>query len=124
MAPPKNWRARFLASPRCAGAGTGSGSRTRSTTRGVPFWELFRQYGESVKDLEVRRASLENTYMVLVRQAEHRAPRGLTAVTDEPDAGSGASGPFPRPDRAERTLTSSGLTSSGSSSGSAPSSPW
>ena len=44
-------------------------------------WDLFRQYGESVKDLEVRRASLENTYMALVRQAEHRAPRGLTAVT-------------------------------------------
>ncbi|HEY1667667.1 MAG TPA: ABC transporter ATP-binding protein [Trebonia sp.] len=44
-------------------------------------WDLFRQYGESVKDLEVRRASLENTYMALVRQAGHRAPRGLTAVT-------------------------------------------
>jgi ABC-2 type transport system ATP-binding protein len=44
-------------------------------------WGLFRQYGESVKDLEVRRASLENTYMALVRQAEHRAPRGVTAVT-------------------------------------------
>ena len=32
-APPKSWRARFLASPRCAGAGTGSGSCTRRTTR-------------------------------------------------------------------------------------------
>src|SRR5690349_22140227 len=32
--------------------------------------ELFRQYGESVGDLEVRRASLEDTYMALVRQAE------------------------------------------------------
>jgi ABC-2 type transport system ATP-binding protein len=32
--------------------------------------ELFRQYGESVDDLEVRRASLEDTYMALVRQAE------------------------------------------------------
>jgi ABC-2 type transport system ATP-binding protein len=32
--------------------------------------ELFRQYGESVEDLEVRRASLEDTYMTLVRQAE------------------------------------------------------
>jgi ABC-2 type transport system ATP-binding protein len=37
-------------------------------TRFVP--ELFRQYGESVEDLEVRRASLEDTYMALVRQAE------------------------------------------------------
>ena len=32
--------------------------------------ELFRQYGESVEDLEVRRASLEDTYMALVRQIE------------------------------------------------------
>ena len=32
--------------------------------------ELFRQYGESVEDLEVRRASLEDTYMAMVRQVE------------------------------------------------------
>jgi ABC-2 type transport system ATP-binding protein len=32
--------------------------------------DLFRQYGESVEDLEVRRASLEDTYMALVRQVE------------------------------------------------------
>ena len=32
--------------------------------------ELFRQYGESVEDLEVRRAGLEDTYMALVREAE------------------------------------------------------
>ena len=42
--------------------------------------QLLRQYGESVEDLEVRRASLEDTYMALVRQAELGAPRGLTAV--------------------------------------------
>jgi ABC-2 type transport system ATP-binding protein len=42
--------------------------------------ELFRQYGESVEDLEVRRASLEDTYMALVRQAEHSEPRTLRAV--------------------------------------------
>ena len=42
--------------------------------------ELFRQYGESVEDLEVRRASLEDTYMALVRQAEHGGPRRLTVV--------------------------------------------
>jgi ABC-2 type transport system ATP-binding protein len=30
--------------------------------------ELFRQYGESVDDLEVRRASLEEAYITLVRQ--------------------------------------------------------
>jgi ABC-2 type transport system ATP-binding protein len=32
--------------------------------------ELFRQYGESVEDLEVSRAGLEETYMALVRQSE------------------------------------------------------
>jgi ABC-2 type transport system ATP-binding protein len=32
--------------------------------------ELFRQYGGSVEDLEVSRASLEDTYMALVRQFE------------------------------------------------------
>jgi ABC-2 type transport system ATP-binding protein len=32
--------------------------------------DLFRQYGEAVEDLEVRRASLEDTYMALVRDAE------------------------------------------------------
>ena len=31
-------------------------------------------------DLEVRRASLEETYMALVREAENAAPRRLTAV--------------------------------------------
>jgi ABC-2 type transport system ATP-binding protein len=44
--------------------------------------ELFRQYGESVEDLEVRRASLEDTYMALVRTAEADAvpARHLSAV--------------------------------------------
>jgi ABC-2 type transport system ATP-binding protein len=36
---------------------------------------LFRQYGESVEDLEVRRASLEDTYMALVREHESAPPR-------------------------------------------------
>jgi ABC-2 type transport system ATP-binding protein len=31
---------------------------------------LFRQYGDALADLEVRRASLEDTYMALVRQQE------------------------------------------------------
>ena len=42
--------------------------------------QLLRQYGESIKDLEVRRASLEETYMALVREAENGAPRRLTVV--------------------------------------------
>ncbi|MEV4638628.1 ABC transporter ATP-binding protein [Actinoplanes sp. NPDC049548] len=40
---------------------------------------LFRQYGEEIGDLEVRRASLEETYMTLVRESE--AGRAPTAVT-------------------------------------------
>ncbi|MBO3752898.1 ABC transporter ATP-binding protein [Streptosporangiaceae bacterium NEAU-GS5] len=35
--------------------------------------ELFLQYGEAVHELEVRRASLEQTYLTLVRQAEGTA---------------------------------------------------
>ena len=31
---------------------------------------LLAQYGEAVEDLEVRRASLEDTYMELVREYE------------------------------------------------------
>jgi ABC-2 type transport system ATP-binding protein len=43
--------------------------------------ELFQQYGESVADLEVRRASLEDTYMTMVRDAEAgREIRGLLEV--------------------------------------------
>ncbi len=36
--------------------------------------ELFAQFGESVEDLEVRRASLEDTYMSLVREYEQCGP--------------------------------------------------
>jgi ABC-2 type transport system ATP-binding protein len=41
---------------------------TNQSTRFV--LDLFRQYGEAIADLEVRRASLEDTYLALVRQAE------------------------------------------------------
>jgi ABC-2 type transport system ATP-binding protein len=40
--------------------------------------ELFLQHGEAVEDLEVRRASLEDTYMTLVR--EHEAGARESAV--------------------------------------------
>jgi ABC-2 type transport system ATP-binding protein len=43
--------------------------------------QLFRQHGESVEDLEVSRASLEETYMALVHEAENGAARRLTVVT-------------------------------------------
>ncbi|SFI16692.1 ABC-2 type transport system ATP-binding protein [Streptosporangium canum] len=41
---------------------------TTESTRLV--FELFKEYGEAIGDLEVRRASLEDTYLSLVRQAE------------------------------------------------------
>ena len=42
-----------------------------STTVATKFvHELFNQHGEGIGELEVRRASLEDTYMTMVRQAE------------------------------------------------------
>ncbi|MEU6714128.1 ABC transporter ATP-binding protein [Nonomuraea sp. NPDC046802] len=41
---------------------------TTDSTRLV--FELFKEYGEAIGNLEVRRASLEDTYLSLVRQAE------------------------------------------------------
>jgi ABC-2 type transport system ATP-binding protein len=41
---------------------------TNESTRFV--LDLFRRYGESIADLEVRRASLEDTFLALVRRAE------------------------------------------------------
>jgi ABC-2 type transport system ATP-binding protein len=36
--------------------------------------DLYREHGESLRDLEVRRTSLEDTYLTLVRQAEEVRP--------------------------------------------------
>jgi ABC-2 type transport system ATP-binding protein len=51
---------------------TRNGQRfARSTNQSTRFvLDLFTQYGETIADLEVRRASLEDTYLALVRQAE------------------------------------------------------
>jgi ABC-2 type transport system ATP-binding protein len=44
---------------------------TRSTNESTRFVHaLFREYGESISDLEVRRSSLEDTYISLVQRAE------------------------------------------------------
>jgi ABC-2 type transport system ATP-binding protein len=59
----------------------------RSTPASTRFvFDLFREHGDAIADLEVRRASLEDTYLTLVRRAESRAgepadagPRGLAA---------------------------------------------
>ena len=46
--------------------------------------ELFRQYGDGITDLEVRRASLEDTYMTLVHQQETgQPPLAAVAVFEE-----------------------------------------
>jgi ABC-2 type transport system ATP-binding protein len=48
-----------------------------STTEATKYvYELFKQHGEAVADLEVRRASLEDTYMTLVHRAESGAGFG------------------------------------------------
>ncbi len=50
-----------------------------STTESTKYvHELFKQHGEAVGDLEVRRASLEDTYMTLVRKAETPTAVDLT----------------------------------------------
>jgi ABC-2 type transport system ATP-binding protein len=44
---------------------------TQLTTESTRFaFELFQQHGQSIVELEIRRASLEDTYLSLVRQAE------------------------------------------------------
>ena len=56
---------------------------TEDATRYVR--ELFAQHGDAIGDLEVRRASLEDVYMALVRELESgqrtEAPSELTGVT-------------------------------------------
>jgi len=56
---------------------TRDGSRyVHSTANATPFVrELFRQHGDDIAELEVRRASLEDTYMTMVREFE--AGRGV-----------------------------------------------
>lgn len=49
----------------------GNGRFVHTTTDATRFVrELFQQYGEAIADLEVRRASLEDAYMALVRESE------------------------------------------------------
>ncbi|MEZ0070789.1 ABC-type multidrug transport system ATPase subunit [Planotetraspora sp. GP83] len=51
----------------------------RSTSESTRFvFDLFKQYGEAVADLEVRRSSLEDTYLSLV----HRAESGLSRAAE------------------------------------------
>ncbi|KPI31957.1 Phosphonate-transporting ATPase [Actinobacteria bacterium OV450] len=58
--------------------------RTTSDSTKLAF-DLFRQYGESVTDLEIRKATLEDTYLSLVRQQADAggAETGAAAPADE-----------------------------------------
>ncbi len=47
--------------------------------------ELFAQHGDEVADLEVRRASLEDTYMAIVHRAE--TGQSVDAVAEPLEAG-------------------------------------
>ncbi len=54
----------------------------QSTTESTRFaYELFQQHGEAVQNLEVRRASLEDTYLQLVYHAE-MAPKPVAETED------------------------------------------
>jgi ABC-2 type transport system ATP-binding protein len=56
----------------------------RSTTGSTKFaFELFRRHGEAITDLQIRRASLEDTYLSLVRQAESTRHHATTRTPDE-----------------------------------------
>ena len=67
---PTSCPGRSPARPRSAGPATGERfvHSTADATRFVR--DLFRQYGDGIGDLEVRRASLEDTYMALVYEQE------------------------------------------------------
>ncbi|HUR03288.1 MAG TPA: ABC transporter ATP-binding protein [Nonomuraea sp.] len=58
----------------------GQSFRQSATDSTRLVFDLFEQYGEAIGNLEVTRASLEDTYLSLVRQAE--ASTNETAVTN------------------------------------------
>lgn len=54
-----------------------------STTESAKFvHDLFAQYGERVSDLEVRRSTLEDTYMSLVHQQEASGPTAVPTTLE------------------------------------------
>ena len=72
--------------PRCAGPRGGERFVHAAADATAFVRELFRQHGDGITDLEVRRASLEDTYMALVRDFESgrersRACRRVRGVT-------------------------------------------
>ncbi|MER5556281.1 MULTISPECIES: ABC transporter ATP-binding protein [unclassified Streptomyces] len=58
----------------------------RSTGESTKFaFELFRQYGEDITDLEVRKATLEDTYLSLVGQPAGEHAADTDAVSESGD---------------------------------------
>ena len=56
----------------------------QSTAQSTKFaFELFHQYGEAITELEIRRSSLENTYLSLVRQAESGPQHTPAQIVEE-----------------------------------------
>ena len=77
-------------SPRCAGRRDGE-RFVHATDDATAFVrELFEQHGEAIADLEVRRASLEDTYIAMVQRARVRRAGAAVGASrrrpDEPDA--------------------------------------
>ncbi|CAM5329018.1 ABC transporter ATP-binding protein [Streptomyces abikoensis] len=63
----------------------------RSTTESTKLaFELFRRYGEEITDLEIRKATLEDTYLSLVRQQAGESETVATAAAKESEAESTA----------------------------------
>ena len=62
----------------------GNGRFVHSTSDATRFVrELFAEHGESIADLEVRRASLEDTYMTLVQEQEAGRDGGAASAFEE-----------------------------------------
>lgn len=56
----------------------------RSTAESTRFvHELFKEHGDAISELEVRRASLEDTYMTLVHQAESGQGEAVARTLEE-----------------------------------------
>lgn len=57
---------------------------TRTTADSTAFaFELFKEYGEAITELEIRRSSLEDTYLSLVRRAESGRQHGSALPMEE-----------------------------------------
>lgn len=79
----------------------------RSTTEPTKFvFDLFMRHGQTIENLEVRRSSLEDTYLALVRAAESSragSPQAGSPQTGSPQTGSRSTGSVPDARRSGRS---------------------